>query len=77
MIWLTPQERKALWEEYPEVQEMYEEYNGILPEDDGAWERVAERCHQIREQYQTMQVEVAPLDVVWQLECLAKRKRGD
>ena len=53
MIWLTPQERKALWEEYPEVQEMYEEYNGILPEDDGAWERVAERCHQIREQYQT------------------------
>lgn len=75
--WLTPQERKALWEEYPEVQEMYEEYNGILPEDDGAWERVAERCHQIREQYQTMQVEVALLDVVWQLECLAKRKRGD
>ena len=36
MIWLTPQERKALWEEYPEVQEMYEEYNGILPEDDGS-----------------------------------------
>ena len=54
MIWLTPQERKALWEEYPEVQEMYEEYNGILPEDDGAWERVAERCHQIREQCQTL-----------------------
>ena len=66
MIWLTVQERKALWEEYPEVQEMYEEYNGILPEDDGAWERVAERCHQIREQCQTLQVEVALLDVVWQ-----------
>ena len=41
------------------------------------WERVAEHCHQIREQYQTMQVEVALQDVVWQLECLAKRKRGD
>lgn len=74
MIWLTLQERKALWEEYPEVQEMYEKYNGILPEDDGAWERVAERCHQIREQCQTLQVEVALLDVVWQLECLAKKK---
>ena len=74
MIWLTLQERKALWEEYPEVQELYEEYNGILPEDAGAWERVAERCHQIREQCQTMQVEVALLDVVWQLECLAKKK---
>lgn len=75
MIWLTLQERKALWEEYPEVQELYEEYNGILPEDAGAWERVAERCHQIREQCQTMQVEVALLDVVWQLECLAKKKK--
>lgn len=74
MIWLTVQERKALWEEYPEVQELYEEYNGILPEDDGSWERVAERCHQIREQCQTLQVEVALLDVVWQLECLAKKK---
>ena len=77
MIWLTLQERKALWEEYPEVQEMYEEYNGILLEDDRSWERVAERCHQIREQYQTIQVEIALLDVVWQLECLAQRKRGD
>ncbi len=76
MIWLTVQERKALWEEYPEVQELYEEYNGILPEDDGSWKRVAERCHQIREQCQTLQVEVALLDVVWQLECLTKRKRG-
>lgn len=56
---------------------MYEEYNGILLEDDRSWERVAERCHQIREQYQTIQVEIALLDVVWQLECLAKRKRGD
>ena len=77
MIRLTPQERKILWEEYPEVQELYEEYNSILLEDNGAWGRVAERCHQIREQYQTMQVEVALLDVVWQLECLAKKKRGD
>ena len=75
MIRLTPQERNTLWEEYPEVREMYEEYNGILPEDAGAWERVAERCHQIREQYQTLQVEVALLDAVWQLECLAKKKR--
>jgi hypothetical protein len=76
MIWLTSQERKVLWEEYPEVRELYEEYNDILLEDDGAWERVAECCHLIRNQYQTLQVEVALLDVVWQLECLAKRKKG-
>ena len=76
MIWLTPQERKALWEEYPEVQEMYEEYNSILPEHDGAWERVAERCHQIREQYQTLQVEVALQDVVWPVSYTHLRAAG-
>ena len=53
MIRLTPQERKILWEEYPEVQELYEEYNSILLEDNGAWGRIAERCCQIREQHQT------------------------
>lgn len=76
MIRLTPQERNTLWEEYPEVREMYEEYNGILPEDAGAWERVAERCHRIKRQYQTNQVEAALLDAVWQLESLAKKRRG-
>lgn len=75
MIRLTPQERKILWEEYPEVQELYEEYNSILLEDNGAWGRIAERCCQIREQHQTQQAEAALLDVVWQLECLAKKKR--
>ena len=76
MIRLTPQERKILWEEYPEVQELYEEYNSILLEDNGAWGRIAERCCQIREQHQTQQAEVAFLDAVWQLECLAKKRRS-
>ena len=76
MIRLTPQERKILWEEYPEVQELYEEYNSILLEDNGAWGRIAERCCQIREQHQTQQAEAALLDVVWQLECLAKKRRS-
>lgn len=76
MIRLTPQERNTLWEEYPEVQEMYEEFNGILLEDDGAWEKIVERCHRIKRQYQTNQVEAALLDTVWQLESLAKKRRG-
>lgn len=76
MIWLTLQERKALWKEYPEVQEVYEEFNDILLEEDGAWKRVMERCHGIREKYQTKQVEAILLDTVWQLECLAKKRRS-
>ena len=76
MIRLTPQERKILWEEYPEIRELYEEYNSILLEDNGAWGRIIEQCHKIREQYQTQQVEAALLDVVWQLEYLAKKRRS-
>lgn len=75
MIRLTPQGRNTLWEEYPEVREMYEEFNGVLLEDDGAWQRIVEHCHQIKQQYQTDQVEAALLDAVWQLESLAKRKK--
>ena len=74
MIRLTSQERKALWKEYPEVQELYEEDNSILPEDAEAWERVIKRCHQIREQRQTQQAETALLDAVFQLEHLAKKR---
>lgn len=76
MIWLTPQERKTLWKEYPEVQELYEEFNDILLEDDGTWERVVEHCHEIKKKYQTKQVEAVLLDTVWQLECLAKKRRS-
>ena len=76
MIRLTPQERRSLWEEYPEIRELYEEYNSILLEDNGAWGRIVEQCHQIREQHQTQQVEAALLDVVWQLEYLAKKRRS-
>ena len=76
MIRLTPQERNTLWEEYPEVREMYEEFNGVLLEDDLAWKRIEEHCHQIRQQYQIGQAEAALLDVVLQLESMAKKRRG-
>lgn len=77
MIRLTPQERKILWEEYPEIRELYEEYNSILLEDDTAWEAVVSRCHEIRGMYhETAGVEAALVDASYQLEVLAKKRRG-
>lgn len=35
---VTAEERKKLWNQYPEVQELFEEFNGTLLEDDQAWE---------------------------------------
>lgn len=68
--------RKALWEQYPEVREMYEEYNGILLEDDSGWERLVARSHEIHKLHTgNKAVEAALLDAVAQLEKLAKKRR--
>ena len=36
-----------LWELYPEVRNLYEEYNGILLEDDFAWKELTEKAEQL------------------------------
>lgn len=33
-----------LWELYPDVRNLYEEYNGILLEDDAAWKELTEKA---------------------------------
>lgn len=74
---MTNAERQFLWSQYPEVQEMFEEYNGILLEDDTAWEAVVSRCHEIRDIYHgAAGVEAALIDAAYQLEMLAKKRRG-
>lgn len=73
---MTNAERQFLWEQYPEVQEMYEEYNGILLEDDPGWERLVARSHEIHALYAgNKAVEAVLLDTVAQLEKLAKKRR--
>lgn len=74
---MTNAERQFLWSQYPEIQEMFEEYNGILLEDDIAWEDVVNRCHEIRDIYRgTVGVEAALIDASYQLEILAKKRSG-
>ena len=74
---MTNIERQFLWSQYPEVQEMFEEYNGILLEDDTAWEAVVIRCRVIRDMYHgTAGIEAALIDAAYQLEMLAKKRRG-
>lgn len=41
---MTGREAMKLWELYPEVRNLYEEYNGILLEDDFAWKELTEKA---------------------------------
>lgn len=40
---MTGKELEKLWELYPEVRELYEQYNDILVEDDQAWKELTGR----------------------------------
>lgn len=73
---VTAEERKKLWNQYPEVQELFEEFNGTLLEDDQAWERLVRRCHRIQERYyQSKILEILLADAVHELENIAKKRR--
>lgn len=75
---MTAAERQFLWGQYPKVREMYEEYNGILLEDDRAWENLVEKCHEIADFYHgNMVVEILLSDAAYQLEKLSRKRRGD
>lgn len=41
---MTGCEAVKLWELYPDVRNLYEEYNGILLEDDAAWKELTEKA---------------------------------
>lgn len=73
---MTKAERQFLWSRYPEVREMFEEYNGILLEDDAAWERLVARGYQVMDMHEGNKiVEELVLDTISQLEKLAKKRR--
>ena len=73
---ISREERKKLWELYPEVRELFEEFNYTLLEDDAVWKRVVDKCHEIRKKYpEGKLIEIALSDAAYELEKIAK-KRG-
>ena len=73
---ISREERKKLWELYPEVRALFEEFNYTLLEDDAAWKRVVDKCHEIRKKYpEGKLIEIALSDAAYELEKIAK-KRG-
>lgn len=72
---ISKEERQKLWELYPEIQELFEQYNGIRLEDDQGWEVLVEQCEKIHEKYPTKTMEMLLCDAASQLERLAKKRK--
>lgn len=64
-----------LWELYPEVRNLYEEYNGILLEDDSAWKELTEKAEGLIRESETTDIKKnLILYTVAELERIARRK---
>ena len=64
-----------LWELYPDVRNLYEEYNGILLEDDSAWKELTEKAERLIGESETTDVKKdLILYTVAELERIARRK---
>ena len=74
---MTGCEAKSLWNLYPDVRSLFEEYNYILLEDDPAWKDLTEQAEvMIRDPGCTELKEKLILYTVAELERMAKRRRG-
>lgn len=71
---MTHQEKTELWERYPEVWELFVEFNGIVQEDDVAWKSLADRAHQIGKDYGLPVVWELLTETVDQLEKISRRR---
>ena len=73
---MTGQDLVKFWELYPEVRELYEQYNDILVEDDQAWKELTGRAEELIRQSKTDLKTTVILETVRQLESLAKRRKA-
>ena len=71
---MTGKELEKLWELYPEVRELYEQYNDILVEDDQAWKELTGRAEELIRQSNTDLKTTVILETVRQLVFLARRR---
>ena len=73
---MTGQELTKLWELYPEAINLYEQYNGILVEDDSAWKELTGTAEALIRKSSTELYTTVILETVRQLEYLSKRRKA-
>lgn len=70
---MTHEEKKILWKRYPEVWTMFEEYNGILQEDQDSWKRLVDQAGELRKKYHT-EIDMLLQETVGELEKISRRR---
>lgn len=73
---MTYQEKMLLWKQYPQVWEMFVEFNDITQEDGDAWKRLVDRADQINDAYHLPVVEQLLIETVGQLEKISRKRGG-
>lgn len=72
---MTHEEKRVLWGLYPEVWEMFMEFNGITMEDDDAWARLVDKADQLGADGSSILRQLLT-DTVEDLEKIAEKRRG-
>lgn len=73
---MRQEKRLRLWKRYPKVREMFEAYNGVLQEEEDAWERLVEQAGELREEYRSELDEILR-DTVMELDKISRKRKGD
>ena len=73
---MTYQEKMLLWKQYPQVGEMFVEFNDITQEDGDAWKRLVDRADQINDAYRLPVVKQLLIETVGQLEKISRKRGG-
>lgn len=72
---MTHQEKQELWGKYPKVWELFEEFNGIIQEDDEAWRRLIDRAERLDAVYGLPVVQELLKETVDDLEKISLKRR--
>lgn len=67
---MTKEQWEEKWRQCPKARELFEEFNGIILEDEQAWTCLEKRMDGIMTDTKQLL-----MDVAWELEQLAKRRR--
>lgn len=73
---MTGRELQALWEVYPEIRSLYEQYRDITVEDDRSWSELVGSFDLLRKNAVSGIYLTCLLETVRQLENIARKRKG-
>lgn len=73
---MTAAEKQVLWKLYPEVWDLFVEFNGILQEDDEVWRRLVDRATEIGIRHNSETVNRLLQETLLELDVISRRRKN-